>query len=145
MQYGKEIKTYNGKSGVDIIDDQNRLESLRNRYVAIYMNGSYTFDQRYIWSGSYRKDASNLFGVKANDRGQPFWSMGLAWLLSKEDFLKGGYLNYLKLRATYGYNGNVNNNTSPYPIMSIQSQVQNTTGQNYGSTSACAIKSFGRF
>ena len=133
VQFGKDIQTFNGKSGIDQIMDRTGFESLINRFVAFYMNGSYTFKQRYIWSGSYRKDASNLFGVKANDRGQPFWSTGIAWLVSKEDFMADSYFNYLKLRATYGYNGNVNNTTSPYPIMIVQTDVHNLTGQSYGS------------
>jgi TonB-linked SusC/RagA family outer membrane protein len=133
VAFGRDIRTYNGKSGVDQVIDRNRIESFNNRFVSLYMNGSYTFDKRYIWSASYRRDASNLFGVKANDRGQPFWSTGLAWLLSKEGFMQGSYFRYLKLRATYGYNGNVNNRTSPYPIMAVQSRVQSITGQIYGS------------
>ncbi|ERJ61221.1 hypothetical protein M472_20935 [Sphingobacterium paucimobilis HER1398] len=132
VEFGKEIRRFNGKAGVSRIIDYNRMESLTNRFLAFYMNGSYTFKQRYIWSGSLRRDASNLFGVKANDRGQPFWSTGLAWLLSKEDFMADSYFNYLKLRATYGYNGNVNNSTSPLPIMTIESQQHYITGQPYG-------------
>ncbi|WP_270090798.1 SusC/RagA family TonB-linked outer membrane protein [Sphingobacterium sp. SYP-B4668] len=135
VQFGKEIRRFNGKSGVAKIVDRSRIESLTNRYLSFYMNGSYTFKDRYIWSGSMRKDASNLFGVKANDRGQPFWSTGLAWLLSKEDFMSDKYFNYLKLRATYGYNGNVNNSISAYPIMAIESQPHYITGETYGTIS----------
>ncbi|SKC06510.1 TonB-linked outer membrane protein, SusC/RagA family [Sphingobacterium nematocida] len=132
VEFGREIRRFNGKGGVSRIMDYNRMESLTNRFMAFYMNGSYTFKQRYIWSGSFRRDASNLFGVKANDRGQPFWSTGLAWVLSKEDFMTDSYFNYLKLRTTYGYNGNVNNSTSPLPIMTLESQQHYITGQPYG-------------
>ena len=132
VQFGREFRTFNGKGGVNRIIDQNRMESLTNRFVAFYLNGSYTFKQRYIWSGSIRRDASNLFGVKANDRGQPFWSTGLAWLISNENYMADSYFNYLKLRTTYGYNGNVNNSTSPLPIMTIESQQHYITGQPYG-------------
>ncbi|WP_051959816.1 TonB-dependent receptor [Sphingobacterium sp. ML3W] len=41
-------------------------------------------------------------------------------------------INYLKLRSTYGYNGNVNNSVSAYPIISIESDAHYITNQNYG-------------
>src|SRR5690606_17074597 len=87
----------------------------------------------YVISGSIRRDASNLFGVKTNDRGQPFWSVGASWLLSNESFMEGSWLSYLKVRATYGYNGNVNNSTAAYPIISVSSSPHSITGQPYAS------------
>lgn len=132
VPYGVEFRGLNGKQGVSTIGDNNRIESFNDRFRAYYANASYTFDQKYIWSGSFRKDASNMFGVRANERGQPFWSMGLAWLLSKEGFLADRYFNYLKLRATYGYNGNINSGTSPLPTIYVESQAHYITGQTYG-------------
>ena len=85
-----------------------------DRYISYFANTSYTFDQKYILSASTRKDQSNLFGVKSNQKGVPLWSAGLAWNLSKEDFYKFNRLPYLKLRATFGYNGNVDKTTSAY-------------------------------
>lgn len=85
-----------------------------DRYVSIYGNASYIFDGKYVISGSYRKDESNLFGVKANQKGVPLWSTGLAWNIHKEDFFDLHWLSSLQLKATYGYNGNVNNSISAY-------------------------------
>ncbi|QNL48144.1 SusC/RagA family TonB-linked outer membrane protein [Olivibacter sp. SDN3] len=85
-----------------------------DRYTSYFTNVIYTLKDRYIISGSARKDASNLFGVKSNQRGVPLWSAGAAWVLSAEDFYKFDLLSLLKLRATYGYNGNVNKSVSAY-------------------------------
>jgi len=85
-----------------------------DRYISYYANGSYTYRQKYIVSASFRKDESNLFGVKANQKGVPLWSAGLAYNLSEEDFLKAAWISNLKLRLTYGYNGNVNKSVSAY-------------------------------
>lgn len=83
------------------------------RYTSFYGNGAYTLDDKYIVSLSMRKDASNLFGVSANQKGVPLWSTGISWLISKEEFYKlNEKLPFLKLRMTYGYNGNVDNNLS---------------------------------
>lgn len=131
VQYGKSVPVMNGKMGTNNLIDRNRYEGTVNRYVSYYANASYSYMDRYVLSGSYRKDASNLFGVKSNDRGQPFWSAGGAWILSNEQFLQSSPFQFLKLRATYGYNGNVNNTVSAYPVLSISSDPHYITGQNY--------------
>jgi len=88
--------------------------SATDRYRSVFFNGSYTYDGRYILSASARRDESNLFGVKTNQKGVPLWSGGLAWNISNEDFYHFAALPYLKLRATYGYSGNVNKTVSAY-------------------------------
>lgn len=84
------------------------------RYTSIYANAAYTYDNRYTLSASARKDASNLFGVNANQRGVPLWSAGVAWNINQEPFYHLDMLPLLKLRATYGYNGNTRNDLSAY-------------------------------
>ena len=88
-----------------------------DRFTSFYTNGSYTYDNRYILSFSARKEASNLFGVKANQKGVPLWSAGASWNISNEAFYKVDWLPYLKFRTTYGFNGNVNNSMSAYMVM----------------------------
>lgn len=87
---------------------------LTDRYISYYMNTSYTYKGNYTFSGSGRIDMSNLFGVKANQRAVPLWSAGFSWLISGEKGYRVKALPYLKLRATYGYNGNVNKSVSAY-------------------------------
>jgi len=87
---------------------------LTDRYLSYYANASYSYLKRYTVSASGRLDRSNLFGVNTNQQGVPLYSVGLAWNVNKEAFYKFDWLPYLKLRATYGYNGNVNNSLSAY-------------------------------
>jgi len=131
VQYGKLVPALNGIAGGMYLEDISQMEAYTNRYTSYFSNASYTFKKRYILSGSARKDASNLFGVKTNDRGQPFWSVGGAWLLSNEPFIDNRLFPMLKFRATYGFNGNVNNSTSAYPIINIQTSPNYITGQPY--------------
>lgn len=83
-----------------------------NRFLSQYGNASYTYMNRYTATASFRRDASNIFGVDTNNRVKPLWSAGLAWTLSEEDFYQFDMIPYVKLKATYGYNGNVNNSIS---------------------------------
>ncbi|WEK17917.1 MAG: SusC/RagA family TonB-linked outer membrane protein [Candidatus Pedobacter colombiensis] len=87
-----------------------------NRYLSYYANAGYTLSDKYILNLSARADGTNLFGAKTNDRITPLWSAGLGWNIGKEAFYDVTWLPYLKLRATYGFNGNTYQNGSAYLI-----------------------------
>lgn len=105
--------------------------STSERYLSYYLNGDYTYLGRYILSASARRDESNLFGVRTNQRGVPLWSVGGAWILSKEDFYGMSWLPFLKLRITDGFNGNVDRSTSAFTTAFV-----NSSGNSYGAGSS---------
>lgn len=92
-----------------------------NRFVSLYSNWSYIYKDRYAWSASFRKDGGNIFGAKINDKWSPLWSTGLSWDMIKEKFFRLNVIERLKLRATYGYSGNVDLRKTPEPIASVTS------------------------
>ncbi|PZR31433.1 MAG: SusC/RagA family TonB-linked outer membrane protein, partial [Azospira oryzae] len=106
-------KYYNTASVMQIpnVDSQS---SLTDRFLSYYANAAYTFKHRYTVSASARKDQSNLFGVRANQKGVPLWSTGLAWNINEESFFHADWLPYLKLRSTFGYNGNIDKTVTAY-------------------------------
>lgn len=65
---------------------------------------SYTFDDRYTTTATFRRDGYSGFG--ANNKYANFPSLGLGWLISEESFINIPWLDVLKLRVTYGLNGN---------------------------------------
>jgi TonB-linked SusC/RagA family outer membrane protein len=83
-----------------------------NHFISTYANGAYTYSEKYTVSASLRKDASNLFGVNTNDKWNMLWSAGASWDLAAERFYKIKWLPFLKLRATIGYSGNVDQSKS---------------------------------
>ncbi|RAI93836.1 SusC/RagA family TonB-linked outer membrane protein [Algoriphagus yeomjeoni] len=85
-----------------------------DRFYSIFGNASLKYKNRYLVTISARKDASNLFGVAANQRAVPLWSSGIGWTISEEDFYGSGAIPYLKLRASYGYNGNVDRSLTAF-------------------------------
>ncbi|HWV72496.1 MAG TPA: SusC/RagA family TonB-linked outer membrane protein [Pseudosphingobacterium sp.] len=101
-----------------------------NRYVSYYFNGAYTYNGLYTFSASARKDGSNIFGVNTNQRVVPLYSLGASWLVSSEEFFKSTWLSLLKLRLTYGYNGNVDNTLSAFTTINYFNNA-NITGNRY--------------
>ena len=82
-------------------------------YTADYMTQGflsrvqYEYDERYFISGSYRRDGSSRFAP--GHRWGNFGSIGAAWLISSEYFMDAAWwLDMLKLKASYGVQGNDN-------------------------------------
>lgn len=91
---------------------------LMNRFVSFYSNASYTFDDRYVFSGSVRWDRSNLWGTSSKYQNKPLWSAGGSWNIDREAFFHSDVINMLKLRASYGIGGNIGRGTAPYLVAS---------------------------
>ncbi|MEI2273569.1 SusC/RagA family TonB-linked outer membrane protein [Sphingobacterium sp. ML3W] len=113
---------YDGLGGPSRIPYTTGFDKRVRRYVSIFGNASYSYMGRYILSVSGRKDASNLFGVNANNKWNPLWSAGLAWKLSEETFFpKNNAISSLKLRSTLGHSGNSGGMSTSLPIISYMS------------------------
>ncbi|MCW2258950.1 MULTISPECIES: SusC/RagA family TonB-linked outer membrane protein [Sphingobacterium] len=85
-----------------------------DRFRSVFSNFSYAYDRRYTFSGSLRFDESNLFGVDANQKRVPLYSVGLGWNISNESFFNIKAIDRLYLRATYGRSGNINKTLTAY-------------------------------
>lgn len=67
----------------------------------------YEYDGRYFASASYRRDGSSRFAP--GHRWGNFGSIGAAWLISSENFMEDAWwIDMLKLKASYGVQGNDN-------------------------------------
>ena len=77
------------------------------RSASYYINGNYSYDNRYLLDLNYRMDGSSVYGVS-----NPFvgtWSFGLGWNIHNEKwFQTQDVMNYLKLRYSMGNPGNQN-------------------------------------
>ncbi len=72
---------------------------------SVFTNVGYNYKQKYFLNASFRRDGSSRFG--SNYRYGNFWSLGASWDITGESFLKGSnLLSLLKLRTSYGVNGN---------------------------------------
>ncbi len=102
------------------IPNNNFISRLSNRYVSTYANLAWTYLDRYTFSASGRRDASNIFGVNTNQKWTPLWSAGLSWQLSKEKFYSLTWLPYLRMNMSYGYSGNINPTQSALTTIAAQ-------------------------
>lgn len=66
----------------------------------------YNYDNKYFGSVSFRRDASSRF--HPDHRWGNFWSIGGAWIISKEKWFNAPWVDQLKFKASYGEQGNDN-------------------------------------
>lgn len=105
-------------------DNSRYMREDLDRFVSFYSNASYTYDRRYVLSGSLRWDRSNLWATGSKYQKKPIWSTGLSWNIDREDFFDVDGIDMLKLRATHGIGGNIGDSSSPYLIASYFTSYQ---------------------
>ena len=120
--YGFDRQTLTTKPVVFPDEDRARQFPLHqktykeNAYVSFFSTASYSLMNRYTFGGSIRFDGSDLFGVDKKDRYLPLYSVSGLWRLSNEPFMQGTrkWMDNLAFRVSYGIQGNIDKNTSPF-------------------------------
>ncbi|TXE09680.1 SusC/RagA family TonB-linked outer membrane protein [Seonamhaeicola algicola] len=101
-----------------------------NRFFSMYGNLAYSYNNKYTISGSYRTDAANIVAPDPELRYDPFWSVGLGWHISKEEFMANlTWVDRLSLRATYGAGGNIIPSASFTPLINLSNSLNDVTNQ----------------
>lgn len=91
-------------------------------WVSYIARVNYDYDNRYLLSVTARRDGSSKFGE--NNRFGFFPSVSMGWVISNESFFKTSAINFMKIRASWGQNGN--DRIGAYQFTSVVN-----TGQNY--------------
>ncbi len=106
---------------------------------------NYAFNDKYFFTGSYRRDGASVFGV--NNKWANFWAAGVAWRITNESFMEPlTVLDDMKLKFSWGQNGN--QGLEPYGTLStivnaasggIRYEFSNTPGKIYYGLSQDAL------
>ncbi len=92
-----------------------------NAFVSWFATGSYTLLRRYTLGGSIRFDGSDIFGVAKKYRYLPLYSVSGLWRIVDEPFMQNAdFIDNFSVRASYGLQGNIDKNTSPYLVGTYQ-------------------------
>lgn len=109
-----------------VIPYETGIDGTTDRFVSLYANAAFTWKRRYTFSGSARRDASNLFGINANDKWSPFWSAGAAWDIAAEPFFKSKSVTQMRARLSYGFSGNVDQSRTAFTLIRFNSSASNS-------------------
>ncbi|HAQ18190.1 MAG TPA: hypothetical protein DCR40_03035 [Prolixibacteraceae bacterium] len=119
LDWGLTMNAHENDEYQSLQDGTNNLrriggENKKWNWVSIYENLNYAYKDKYLVTASVSLDGSSKVGDDAihtlkiaNNPFGLFYSGGIGWRLSSEPFLNHlGWLDELKLRATYGKSGN---------------------------------------
>ena len=121
-------------------NNSTNSQALAGHYYQYFRNNlsyfarlNYDFLEKYLLSGTFRRDGSYAFGV--DNKFGNFFSGSAGWVISKEDWFQSRNVDLLKLRASYGAVGN--ENVDPQVVQII------TGGPSYGATANSNGYNFG--
>jgi TonB-dependent starch-binding outer membrane protein SusC len=78
------------------------------RYIRAYFSrANYKYKDRYLIGASFRRDGVSIFTPE--NRWSNFAALSAGWIISEEDFFQSlSFINFLKLRGSFGQTGNQN-------------------------------------
>lgn len=125
--------TFRNMEGSLTIPSGSQFRTTSDVGVSYFINASYTYDRKYTFSASGRKDGINILGAKFNNRFTPLWFTEASWIISNENFLQSSsWISYLKLSTNIGYMGDVNTNIPAVQTLTM-SATSNTQGLSWSS------------
>lgn len=84
--------------------DSPESYNIKYNHEGFFGRGMYDYAERYFFQASFRRDASSRF--HPDNRWGNFWSVGGAWILSKEEWFNVDWVDNLKFKLSYGEQGN---------------------------------------
>ncbi|TWI79266.1 TonB-linked SusC/RagA family outer membrane protein [Lacibacter cauensis] len=132
-----EFADFTAATGTNTATNTNAVTGYYYQYfrrnLSYFSRINYDYDNKYLASFTARRDGSYAFGI--DNKFANFFSGSVGWVVSNEDFFKPGFVDYLKIRGSYGSIGN--ENVSPQFVGII------TGGPSYGPTANSNGYTFG--
>ena len=114
-------------AGIDSLDLSFGSAGVDYAIISYFGRLQYDFEDKYLFTATLRRDGSSTFGT--NNRFGVFPSASIGWVVSKENFFNFGPINFLKVRASWGVNGN--DRITP---LSFTSKIKNVFTYSFGSS-----------
>ncbi len=132
-----EFADFTSATGNNTATNTNALAGYYYQYfrrnLSYFSRINYDFESKYLASFTARRDGSYAFG--SDNKFANFFSGSLGWVVSNESFFKSDFIDYLKIRGSYGSIGN--ENVSPQFVGIV------TGGPSYGPTANSNGYTFG--
>lgn len=107
-----EFADFTGAVGNNSATNTNALSGYYYQYFrrnqSFFARVNYDYQDKYLASFTARRDGSYAFGI--DNKYANFYSGSLGWVVSKEKFFQSDFIDFLKIRGSYGSIGNENVN-----------------------------------
>lgn len=123
---------------VDTTTKTVNTNQYKQRQVSYFGRMLYSYNNKYMLNASIRNDGSSQ--LAPGNRFDWFWSVGGAWEISRENFMKDiNFINYLKLKGSYG---DLGNQYTPYSYFGYPVYVEGGTGVFNGNLYPAFVKAY---
>ena len=123
-----EFADFTAATGSNTANNPNAVGGYYYQYfrrnLSYFARINYDYSDKYLASFTARRDGSYAFGI--DNKYANFFSGSLGWLVTKENFFHSNFIDYLKIRGSYGSIGN--ENVDPQFVSIV------TGGSSYGPT-----------
>ncbi|MCM1029436.1 MAG: TonB-dependent receptor [Pseudoflavonifractor sp.] len=86
---------------------------------------NYMYDNKYLLDASFRRDGASNLGKRWGN----LWSVSAGWVINRESWFDASWVDYLKLRASYGSVGNRPSSLYPqYDLYSVGVKYDGSAG-----------------
>ncbi len=99
---------------------ESGLEGSEIRLQSYFGRIQYAFNDKYLLNATVRRDGASVFNFDGDQKSATFPSVGLGWVVSKENFMQNTGLDFFKIKASWGELGNATIIRQFDPIASIQ-------------------------
>lgn len=114
-----DFADFTAATGNNNATNSNALSGYYYQYfrnnISYFTRVNYDYENKYLASFTARRDGSYAFGT--NNKFANFLSGSLGWVVTNEDFFKSSFIDYLKVRGSYGSVGNENVNPQSVRIV----------------------------
>lgn len=91
-------------AGIDSLEQSGGSAGVDYAIISYFGRLQYDFEDKYLLTVTVRRDGSSTFG--SNNRFGLFPSASIGWVVTEENFFNLNPINFLKVRASWGVNGN---------------------------------------
>ena len=106
------------------------------RTIATFSNMGYSYKAKYNIEGSYKVAQGTAFGINERLAKNIYWALSGSWNIAKENFISASWLDVLKLRSSYGVNGNMRRGLTTETVIAYSSRGDWLSNRNYASISS---------
>lgn len=78
----------------------------KSRLQSYFGRLQYAFDDKYLLNATVRRDGASAYKFDGSQQSATFPSVGIGWIVSKENFMQNAGFDFLKLKASWGKLGN---------------------------------------
>ena len=93
------------------------LTDTKDNTISTYASLSYSYFNYFTANLNGRIDGSNGFGDQSNDKLLPIWSASLNWNLSEHSWLEANWIDLVRIKASFGFQGNMLSDQTPVMII----------------------------